>query len=579
MLALMERHPELGELLLDPSEAERTRGALKRAQVLATLRESEARHQAVVGELRHSLQIQQAEVGELVRYRLLIDAVTDYAIYMIDPNGRVASWNPGARRLKGYDEGEILGQHFSRFYTEEDRATGLPTRALATAAKDGKFESEGWRVRKDGSQFWASVIIDPIRNSAGELIGHAKITRDLTERREAQLALERTREALFQSQKMEAIGQLTGGIAHDFNNLLTAIIGSLEIARRRATDASVIRLIDNALHGAERGSSLTQRMLVFARRQELNREPVDIVALVHGMAELLERSLGPAIRIETRFPLGLPWVNTDANQLEMALLNLAVNARDAMPQGGPVVIAARPETLSSAQGRLQPGHYVRLSLTDTGEGMDEETLGRAIDPFFTTKEVGKGTGLGLPMVHGLAEHSGGCLVLTSERGRGTTAEIWLPVAKKEIAEAPAPAQIPAGEPRRLVVLVTDDDPLVLTNMAAMLDDFGHKVFEASSARQALAILRRESDIQLVITDQAMPDMTGLQLIGKIKNRWPDLPVILATGFAELPPGTDPLQITLAKPFFQHDLARAVEIAMTAPEARPVLKFRGLRGEA
>jgi PAS domain S-box-containing protein len=580
MLALMERHRELGELLLDPSEAERTRGALERARGLAALRESEERHQAVVGALRHSLQIQEAEVGDLARYRLLVDAVTDYAIYMLDANGRVASWNPGARRLKGYDEAEILGEHFSRFYTEEDRATELPRRALATAAKDGKFEAEGWRVRKDGSRFWASVIIDPIHNSAGELVGYAKITRDLTERREAQLALERTREALSQSQKMEAIGQLTGGIAHDFNNLLTAIIGSLEIARRRATDASVIRLIDNALRGAERGSTLTQRMLVFARRQELNVEPVDIVALVHGMAELLERSLGPSVKIETRFPLGLPWVNTDANQLEMALLNLAVNARDAMPRGGPVVIAARPETLSSAQGRLQPGDYVRLSLTDAGEGMDEETLRRAIDPFFTTKEVGKGTGLGLPMVHGLAEHSGGQLVLTSRRGRGTTAEIWLPVAKKteEAADAQVRAEIPADEPRRLVVLVADDDPLVLTNMAAMLDDLGHKVFEASSARQALTILRRESGIELVITDQAMPDMTGLQLIKEIRKRWSDLPVILATGFAELPSGIDPLQITLAKPFFQHDLARAVAIAMTAPDARPVLRFRVLGGE-
>jgi PAS domain S-box-containing protein len=581
MLALMERHPGLGELLLDPSEAERTRGTLERAQAFATLRESEERHQRVVGALRHSLQTQEAEVGDLARYRLLVDAVTDYAIYMLDPDGRVASWNPGARRLKGYDKAEILGQHFSRFYTDEDRAAGLPARVLATAAKDGKFEGEGWRVRKDGSQFWANVIIDPIHSSAGELVGYAKVTRDLTERRDAQLALERTREALSQSQKMEAIGQLTGGIAHDFNNLLTAIIGSLEIARRRATDASVIRLIDNALRGAERGSSLTQRMLVFARRQELNFEPVDIVALIHGMAELLERSLGPSVKIETRFPLGLPWVNTDANRLEMVLLNLAVNARDAMPQGGPVVIAARSETLSSPQGRLQPGDYVRLSLTDAGEGMDEETLGRAIDPFFTTKEVGKGTGLGLPMVHGLAEHCGGQLVLTSQPGRGTTAEIWLPVAKKteEVPDAQVRPEIPASEPRRLVVLVVDDDPLVLTNMVAMLDDLGHRVFEASSARQALAILGRESDIELVITDQAMPDMTGLQLIKEIKDRRSDLPVILATGFAELPLGIDPLQITLAKPFFQHDLARAVKIAMTAPDARPVLRFRVLGGKA
>jgi PAS domain S-box-containing protein len=575
MLALMEQHPELGGLLLDPAEAEHTRGATERARALATLREREEQFQTTVGALQHNLDVQEAEAAELGRYRLLVNAVTDYAIYMLDTNGRITSWNPGARRLKGYEEAEILGQHFSRFYIDEDRAAGLPALALATAAKDGRFEREGWRVRKDGSRFWAHVIVDPIRNPAGELVGYAKITRDLTERRDAQLALERTREVLFQSQKMEAVGQLTGGIAHDFNNLLTAIIGSLEIARRRATDASVIRLIDNALRGAERGSSLTHRMLIFARRQELNFQPVDIVALVHGMAELLERSLGPSVRIETRFPLGLSWVNTDSNQLEMALLNLAVNARDAMPQGGPIVIAARPETVALARGRLQPGEYVCISVTDTGEGMDEDTLARAIDPFFTTKEVGKGTGLGLPMVHGLAEHSGGQLILRSQKGRGTTAELWLPAAKKteEATEAETPARAPAKEHRRLIVLVVDDDPLVLTNMAAMLDDVGHKVFEASSAREALAILRRESGIQLVITDQAMPRMTGLQLIQEIKTHWPGLPAILASGFAELPPGTDFRQTTLAKPFRQHDLAYALETAMTTPDARRILRFR------
>jgi PAS domain S-box-containing protein len=575
MLPLMERHPELGELLLDPAEAEQTRGTIERARAIATLRKREEQFEAVVGTLQHDLQVQEAEAAELLRYRLLVNAVTDYAIYMLDTDGRIVSWNPGARRLKGYEEAEILGQHFSRFYIDEDRAAGLPTLALAAAAKDGRFEREGWRVRKDGSRFWAHVIVDPIRNPAGELVGYAKITRDLTERRDAQLSLDRTREILFQSQKMEAIGQLTGGIAHDFNNLLTAIIGSLEIARRRATDASVIRLIDNAWRGAERGSSLTQRMLVFARRQELNFQPVDIVALVHGMAELLERSLGPEVRIETRFPLGLPWVNTDSNQLEMGLLNLAVNARDAMPEGGPVVITARPETVALGHARLQPGEYVCLSLTDTGKGMDEDTLARAIDPFFTTKEVGKGTGLGLPMVHGLTEHSGGQLVLRSRKGQGTTAELWLPVAKKteKAAEAEGSAPVPAKEQRRLIVLVVDDDPLVLTNMAAMLDDIGHRVFEAGSAREALTMLRRENGIQLVITDQAMPQTTGLQLIEEIRRNWPDLPVILATGFAELPPDTDLRQITLAKPFRQHDLAWAVETAMTPPDARRALRFR------
>jgi PAS domain S-box-containing protein len=575
MLVLMERHPELRELLLDPAEAEQTRGAIERTQVFAALRESEQRFQATVGELQQNLRVREAEAVELGRYRLLVNAVTDYAIYMLDPAGRIVSWNPGARRLKGYKEGEILGQHFSRFYVDEDRAAGLPALALATAAKDGRFEGEGWHVRKDGSRFWANVIIDPIRNPAGELAGYTKITRDLTERRDAQLALERTREVLFQSQKMEAVGQLTGGIAHDFNNLLMAIIGSLEIARRRATDASVIRLIDNALHGAERGSSLTQRMLTFARQQRLDFRPLDIVALIHGMAELLQRSLGPSVRVETNFPLGLPWVKTDPNQLEMALLNLAVNARDAMPQGGRVVIAARPESVACAHTRLQRGQYVCLSLTDTGMGMDKDTLARAIDPFFTTKEIGKGTGLGLPMVHGLAEQSGGQLVLRSEKGQGTTAELWLPVAEKtaDATEAEAPAQVPAREHHRLMVLVVDDDPLVLTNMTAMLDDLGHNVFEASSAHEALAILRRESGIQLVITDQAMPHMTGLQLIEEIKDKWPDLSVILATGFGELPPGTDPLLITLAKPFRQHDLAYAVEAAMTTADAHNVLAFR------
>jgi CheY-like chemotaxis protein len=315
-------------------------------------------------------------------------------------------------------------------------------------------------------------------------------------------------------------------------------------------------------------------MLVFARRQELKFEPVDLVALVHGMAELLERSLGPSVTIETRFPLGLPCASTDANQLEMALLNLAVNARDAMSEGGTVVIAARAATLSSACRPLRPGDYICLSVTDTGEGMDEATLARAVDPFFTTKEVGKGTGLGLPMVHGLAEHSGGRLVLASERGRGTTAELWLPVAKKteEVSETETPAQVPVGEHPSLVVLVVDDDLLVLTNMVAMLDDLGHKVFEASSARQALDILRREGEVELVITDQAMPHMTGLQLIEEIRNNWPGLPVILATGFAELPSGTSARQIALAKPFFQGDLARVVDIAMAPPDARRMPKF-------
>jgi PAS domain S-box-containing protein len=350
---------------------------------------------------------------EAERYRLLVEAVTDYAIYMLDPDGIISSWNPGAERFKGYTAREIIGTHFSRFYSAEDQRAGVPARALETARTEGKFESEGWRLRKDSSRFWAYVIIDPIRSPSGELIGYAKITRDLTERREAQAKLEKAREALVQSQKMEAIGQLTGGIAHDFNNLLMAVIGSLELLRKRMPDnPKLTMLVDNALQGAQRGATLTKRMLAFARRQALTSERIEVPDLVRGMTDLLRRSLGQTISIETRFPLPLPPIQADANQLEMALLNLAVNARDAMPNGGQIILAARDETVTAdVTDGLKPGRYVRLSVSDTGEGMDEETLARAMEPFFTTKGPGKGTGLGLPMVHGLAEQMGGRFIL------------------------------------------------------------------------------------------------------------------------------------------------------------------------
>jgi PAS domain S-box-containing protein len=498
------------------------------------------------------------------RFRLLVDAVIDYAIYMLDAEGRVTSWNPGAQRLKGYVESEILGSHFSRFYTEEDRQDGLPAVALETAAREGRFEKEGWRIRKDGNRFWAHVVIDPIRNEAGGLIGFAKVTRDLTERRDAQLALDQAREALFQSQKMDAVGQLTGGIAHDFNNLLTAILGSLELVRRRLPeDPKTIALVDNAMQAAQRGASLTQRMLAFARRQNLNPEPLDVPDVVRGMTDLLRSSLGPSVEIETRFPLALDLVQADANQLEMALLNLMVNARDAMADGGRVVIAAHAESVGAGQAaNLVPGRYVCMSVTDTGDGMDEATLDRAMEPFFTTKGVGKGTGLGLSMIHGMAEQLGGRLTLKSRKGEGTTAELWLPAVAADMAgtaarsdQLSAASAIAEAKPR--VVLAVDDDFLVLMNTAAMLEDLGHTVFQANSGKRALEILKREKSIDLAVVDQAMPQMTGVQLIEAIRVDRPDLPIILATGYAELPPGMGVGLPRLTKPYFQDDLARAV----------------------
>ena len=457
------------------------------------------------------------------QFRLLVQGVTDYAIYMLDPSGRVSNWNLGAQRIKGYLPEEIIGRHFSDFYTEEDRAAGLPQQALDAVIREGRFEREGWRVRKDGSRFWAHVIIDPIRNDDGKLLGFAKITRDITERREAQQKLERTHEAFMQSQKMEAIGQLTGGVAHDFNNLLTAVLGSLELMRKRLPDdPKLASLLENAVRGAERGAALTKRMLTFARRQELNREAVDVPDLVRGMTELLQRSLGTAVSLETRFPLRLPPVLADSNQLELALLNLTVNARDAMPFGGEIVIAANEVTIGNDDGRLRPGRYLHLRVSDNGTGMDEDTVRRAAEPFFTTKEPGKGTGLGLSMVHGLAEQFGGRFNLKSKVDEGTTAELWLPVVESKAGVAdrsqPDVAAVAQGSPLRIVAV--DDDPLVLT-------------------------------------DQIMPRMTGLQLATAIHRDRPGFPIILTSGYAGIEQEVTVNVPRLAKPFTLDQLAAQI----------------------
>ena len=506
------------------------------------------------------------------QFRLLVQGVTDYAIYMLTPEGRVSSWNAGAERIKGYRPHEIIGEHFSRFYTEEDRRAGVPQDALETAAREGRFEKEAWRLRKDGSRFLAHVVIDPIRSPDGTIQGFAKITRDITERREAERALQEAREALFQSQKMDAVGQLTGGVAHDFNNLLMAVLGSLELLRKRLpADPKMMRLLDNAIQGAQRGAGLTQRMLAFARRQELKPVALDVVELVRGMTDLLHSSLGATAQIDTDFSPGLNKILADPNQLELAILNLAVNARDAMPRGGSIRIAAREENVTASPD-LKAGRYVCLSVRDDGCGMDEATRQRALEPFFTTKGIGKGTGLGLSMVHGMVVQSGGKFVLNSSKGEGTTAELWLPVADAGANHRPHDADARAIDGSRgpLVVLAVDDDALVLLNTAAMLEDLGHTVLEATSGNSALEIIRRERHIDLVITDQAMPSMTGSDLAAAIRAEKPNLPIILATGFAELPPGADESLPKLAKPFRQHQIADA--IAMTvAPGA-----MRGLR---
>jgi PAS domain S-box-containing protein len=495
------------------------------------------------------------------QFRLLVQGVTDYAIYMLTPSGEISSWNPGAERIKGYVAEEVIGTNFSRFYTAEDRAAGEPARALAVAAKEGRFEKEGRRVRKDGTFFWANIVIDALRAPDGTLVGFAKITRDITAQRESRIALEQARETLFQSQKMDAIGQLTGSVAHDFNNLLMVIKSSLELLGKRVSqDPRALHLLENARQGANRGIALTQRMLAFARRQELKVGPVNLPSLVAGMADLLTRALDGKVLLELRFPLKLAAALTDANQLELALLNLVVNARDAMPQGGTIIIAAKEAQMDNASGA---GRFVCLSVTDSGEGMDAETLARATEPFFTTKGIGKGTGLGLPMVHGVARQSGGQLILKSEKGRGTTAEIWLPRAPGAVPARPtSSAPVALANVQPLAVMVVDDDTLVLHSTAAMLEDLGHRVFQATSAEQALSLLGQHAEVAMLITDHAMPNMTGAELATVVQRICPSLPIVLATGYAELPIDLAPAVTRLAKPFTQQELEHAIAQATT-----------------
>ena len=390
---------------------------------------------------------------------------------------------------------------------------------------------------------------------------HADVLRQIAER-------ERAEEKLRQAQKMETVGQLTGGVAHDFNNLLMAVLGNLDLLRKHVSnDPKAVRLISGALQGAKRGAALTQRLLAFARRQDLQVRPVDLAALVHGMTDLLQRSLGPGIDLRLQLDGASRPAVADSNQVELALLNLAVNARDAMPKGGILTIELDTAEACAGDPELRPGPYIRLAVTDTGCGMDADTLKRAVEPFFSTKELGKGTGLGLSMIHGLAVQLKGKLRLTSEVGRGTRAELWLPAATATPKEEPA---MPAAKAAfaangRATILVVDDDVLIAMSTVDMLEDLGHEVIEAHSGARALEILRNGQAIDLMITDQAMPKMTGVQLARAARGLRPDLPILLATGYADPFEGADLDLPRLAKPYQQEQLA--TQIAKILPATR------------
>jgi PAS domain S-box-containing protein len=487
---------------------------------------------------------------EAERLRLFIASVADYAIYMLSPTGDVVSWNLGAQRFKGYAPDEIIGKHFSNFYTQEDRAQGVPARALETARTCGKFEAEGWRVRKDGSRFWASVVIDPIRDANGELIGFTKITRDITERKEAAEQLEKAREALFQSQKLDAIGKLTGGVAHDFNNLLNVLTNGLSMLRQQTRDADSLRLIDSMEKAAERGSALTRQLLSFARQQPLRPEARDVGRLVTAFETVLRRANRSAVRFEVHVRPRMPPILVDATQFETALLNLVVNARDATADGGLITISANVRDLAHEHvGRLPAGRYIEVSVTDTGAGMPADVASRAVEPFFTTKSPGKGTGLGLSQVYGLTQQSGGDLSIDSRPGHGTTVSMFFPALPAE--QQPVDLRPNDAE----TVLVVDDQPDVLEMVAEIFRTLGFEVLTASDGRAALNVLTREAHIDLLFSDVVMPGMNGIQLANEVKDRFPGMKILLASGYP--PPEAGDLKEFdfLAKPFTMAEIAK------------------------
>lgn len=488
------------------------------------------------------------------RFRMLVQGVKDYAIYMLDPEGHVTNWNAGAQQIKGYSEGEIVGQHFSRFYTETERATGEPRRALQTALAEGKYEREAWRVRKDGSLFWAQVLIDPIFDDNGQHIGFAKITRDITEKKRAEEELHKAQRALFQSQKLQALGELTGGIAHDFNNLMTVIYGSADFLRRNRDLPEKKKLVylDGIIETAERATSLTSQLLTFGRRQTVQPRVIKVSNRLESARELLGRTLGSKYTIAVDVPDPNVKVEVDPAQFEAAIVNAVVNARDAMPNGGHITLAAVPERRSD-----EP--MVRVSIADTGMGMPQRVRERAFDPFFTTKEVGKGTGLGLSQIHGFTAQAGGFTEIESEEGRGTKISMFLPLSDKFIDES-GPLQRQSKAMLSLKILLVEDNEQVRDFASEILRDAGCEVIKANDAAEALDKLDSQP-IDLMLTDIVMPGQSGIQLANRVRKTRPSLPIVLVTGYSDemLEGGAD--YPFIAKPFTATELKAAIEAAL------------------
>jgi PAS domain S-box-containing protein len=485
------------------------------------------------------------------QFRLLVSGVTDYALYMLDPNGIVTNWNVGGQRIKGYLPEEIIGQHFSRFYSEADQAAGRPARALRLARDHGRYEEEGWRVRKDGTFFWASVVIDAIRGDDGNILGFAKITRDISERREAQQNLEKIQRQLAESQKLDALGQLTGGVAHDFNNLLMIITGHVQILKRLAGhDAKGLRAVQAIEKASQHGASLTRQLLTFARRQSVSPQTIDLSERIHSVSDVLDTGLGGSVQIDIHVDADVWPVTVDPAEFETALINLVVNARDAMPGGGSVTIRASNTHIDDD---ARTGDFVAIQVEDTGTGIPPDVVAKVFDPFFTTKPVGKGTGLGLSQVHGFAHQAEGTVTVESELGKGTTLTIYLPRSMSEAASGSVePGSVGSG-----TVLLVEDNPDVASASAGLLEQLGYSVRWVADAESALSALDRDA-IDLVFSDIVMSGkMDGLGLARAIKAKHPALPILLATGYSDALQNVRGDFPILRKPYQLHELSRAL----------------------
>ena len=484
-------------------------------------------------------------------FRLLVEGVADYALYMLDPNGVVSSWNAGGHRIKGYSSREIVGQHFSRFYTEADRTGGKPQQALKIAREEGRYEEEGCRVRKDGTFFWASVIIDPIEEN-GRLVGFAKITRDITERREAELKLEQMQKQLAESQKLDALGQLTGGVAHDFNNLLMIISGSIHTLKKGVgSDAKLQRAVSAIETAAKRGAALTSQLLSFARRQSVNPQLVNFAERINAVREVLDTGVGGAVRLQFDIDRNIWPVMVDVSELETALINLVINARDAMPAGGTIVVGAHNQDSS---GATDEGDYVAITVRDWGVGIPPDLLDKIFDPFFTTKPIGKGTGLGLSQVHGFAHQAGGKVKVTSKLGKGTQVTILLPRANGSLQLDGVDRVKGNGSG---TVLLVEDNPDVASVSIGLLEQLGYSVRMVADAETALREITRDR-VDLVFSDIVMPGkMDGLAFAHRVRELRPDLPVLLATGYSDAAANVRGDFPILRKPYEIHQLSQAI----------------------